>query len=163
LILLRLQTGGRSGLLDRRVEDEYRERQRRRPEHRLGFSTVADLTGAAARWLPRAREGSGVRGGLADKARYRPFFYGVLAFGMLGGLTMNFVGIDPIKALFATAVINGLVAPPLLILITLLGSDRKVMGEHTSGPLSKTFGWLATAAMSIAAIALVLTTVRGGG
>jgi Mn2+/Fe2+ NRAMP family transporter len=43
-----------------------------------------------------------------------------------------------------------------------LGSDRKVMGEHTSGPLSKTFGWLATAVMSIAAIALVLTTVRGG-
>jgi Mn2+/Fe2+ NRAMP family transporter len=109
------------------------------------------------------KEFFGVRGGLADKARYRPFFYGVLAFGMLGGLAMNFVGIDPIKALFATAVINGLVAPPLLILITLLGSDRKVMGEHTSGPLSKTFGWLATAVMSIAAIALVLTTVRGGG
>jgi Mn2+/Fe2+ NRAMP family transporter len=82
---------------------------------------------------------------------------------MLGGLAMNFVGIDPIKALFATAVINGLVAPPLLILITLLGSDRKVMGEHTSGRLSKTFGWLAAAVMSIAAIALVLTTVRGGG
>jgi NRAMP (natural resistance-associated macrophage protein)-like metal ion transporter len=109
------------------------------------------------------KEFFGFRGGLADKARYRPFFYGVLAFGMLGGLAMNFVGIDPIKALFATAVINGLVAPPLLILITLLGSDRKVMGEHTSGPLSKTFGWLATAVMSIAAIALVLTTIRGGG
>jgi Mn2+/Fe2+ NRAMP family transporter len=88
------------------------------------------------------KEFFGVRGGLADKARYRPFFYGVLALGMLGGLAMNFVGIDPIKALFATAVINGLVAPPLLILITLLGSDRRVMGEHASGRLSKTFGWL---------------------
>jgi len=75
---------------------------------------------------------------------------------------MNFVGIDPIKALFATAVINGLVAPPLLILITVLGSDRKVMGEHTSGWLSKTFGWLATGVMTVAAILLVVTTVHGG-
>ena len=109
------------------------------------------------------KEFFGVRGGLADKARYRPFFYGVIACGMLGGLAMNFLGIDPIKALFATAVINGLVAPPLLILITLLGSDRKVMGEHTSGRLSKTFGWLATAVMTVAAIALVVSTVRGTG
>jgi NRAMP (natural resistance-associated macrophage protein)-like metal ion transporter len=109
------------------------------------------------------KEFFGLRGGLADKARYRPFFYGVLALGMLGGLAMNFVGIDPIKALFATAVINGLVAPPLLILIMLLGSDHTVMGEHTSGRLSKTFGWLATAVMSSAAIALVLTAFRGVG
>jgi Mn2+/Fe2+ NRAMP family transporter len=108
------------------------------------------------------KEFLGVRGGLADKARYRPFFYSVLALGMLGGLAMNFVGIDPIKALFATAVINGLVAPPLLILITLLGSDRTVMGEHTSGRLSKTFSWLATAVMTLAAFLLVATTVRGG-
>jgi NRAMP (natural resistance-associated macrophage protein)-like metal ion transporter len=109
------------------------------------------------------KEFFGVRGGLADKARYRPFFYGVLAFGMLGGLAMNFLGIDPIHALFATAVINGLVAPPLLILITLLGSDRKVMGKQTSGPLSKAFSWLATGVMITAAIALVVMTVHGGG
>jgi Mn2+/Fe2+ NRAMP family transporter len=108
------------------------------------------------------KEFFGVRGGLADKPRYRPFFYSVLALGMLGGLAMNFLGIDPIKALFVTAVINGLVAPPLLILITLLGSDRKVMGRQTSGRLSKTFGWLATAVMSIAAVLLVATTVHGG-
>jgi Mn2+/Fe2+ NRAMP family transporter len=107
------------------------------------------------------KEFFGVRGGLADKPRYRPFFYSVLALGMLGGLAMNFLGIDPIKALFATAVINGMVAPPLLILITLLGSDRKVMGGQTSGPLSKTFCWLATAVMTLAAIALVFVTVRG--
>jgi Mn2+/Fe2+ NRAMP family transporter len=81
---------------------------------------------------------------------------------MLGGLAMNFVGIDPIKALFATAVINGLVAPPLLILITWLSSDRKVMGEHTSGLMSKTFGWLASGVMTLAAILLIATTVRGG-
>jgi Mn2+/Fe2+ NRAMP family transporter len=108
------------------------------------------------------KEFFGVRGGLADKARYRPFFYAVLALGMLGGLAMNFIGIDPIKALFATAVINGLVAPPLLILITLLGSDRKVMGEHTSGLWSRTFGWLATGVMTLAAILLIATTVHGG-
>jgi NRAMP (natural resistance-associated macrophage protein)-like metal ion transporter len=107
------------------------------------------------------KEFFGVRGGLADKARYRPFFYAVLAGGMLGGLAMNFLGINPISALFATAVINGLVAPPMLILITLLGSDRKVMGPRTSGWLSKTFGWLAAGVMTIAALALILTTIRG--
>ena len=48
------------------------------------------------------------------------------------------------------------------MLITLLGSDRKVMGEHISGRLSKTFGWLATAVMTIAAVLLVVTTVHGG-
>ena len=105
------------------------------------------------------KEFLGIRGGLADKARYRPLFYGIVACGMLGGLALNFLGINPITALFATAVVNGLVAPPLLILITLLGSDRKVMGKRTSGPWSKTFSWLATGVMTVAAIALIVTSV----
>jgi Mn2+/Fe2+ NRAMP family transporter len=73
---------------------------------------------------------------------------------------MNFLHIDPIKALFITAVINGLVAPPLLVLIVLLAADRAVMKEHVSGLLSKVLTWGATAVMGTAALALVVTTVH---
>jgi Mn2+/Fe2+ NRAMP family transporter len=71
---------------------------------------------------------------------------------------MNFMRIDPIQALFYTAVINGLVAPPLLVLIVLLGSDRTYMKDKVSGPLSRTLTWLATGLMALAAAALLATT-----
>ena len=57
-----------------------------------------------------------------------------------------------------TAIINGVVAPPLLVLIVLLGSDRKVMGERVSGGLSRSLTWTTAAVMSVAAIALLATT-----
>src|SRR5207302_10619779 len=63
--------------------------------------------------------------------------YLVIAAATLVGVGMNFAHIDPIRALFVTAVINGLVAPPLLVLIVLLGSDRRVMGDRASGRLSQ--------------------------
>jgi Mn2+/Fe2+ NRAMP family transporter len=62
------------------------------------------------------------------------------------------------EALFYTAVINGLVAPPLLVLIVLVGSDRTYMEDKVSGRLSKTLTWLATGLMTLAAVALVYTT-----
>ena len=71
---------------------------------------------------------------------------------------MNLVHLDPIKALFYSAMINGLVAPPLMVLIVLLGSDRKLMKDKVSGTLSKTLTWIGTAAMAAAALTLVLVT-----
>ena len=82
-----------------------------------------------------------------------------MAAAVVVGGALNFVGIDPIRALFITAVINGLVAPPLLVLIVLLGSDRRVMKDKVSGPLSKGLTWAATALMTIAALALLVTTL----
>jgi Mn2+/Fe2+ NRAMP family transporter len=73
---------------------------------------------------------------------------------------MNFLGINPIKALFLTAVINGVVAPPLLVLIVLLGSDRSVMKAKVSGLLSKTLTWAATGIMGVAAVALLVTILH---
>lgn len=104
-----------------------------------------------------------MRGSLAVKARYRPTFYAILALATLGGVVMNFLHVDPIRALFVTAVINGLLAPPLLILIVLLGSDRGIMRARVSGVLSKSLTWAATAAMALAAFALVWTTVLHRG
>jgi Mn2+/Fe2+ NRAMP family transporter len=72
-------------------------------------------------------------------------------------MALNFLGIDPVQALFYTAVINGLVAPPLLVLIVELGSDRTYLEDKVSGPLSKTLCWLAAGLMSIAAAALIAT------
>ena len=70
------------------------------------------------------------------------------------------LGVDPIRALFVAAIINGLVAPPLLVLIVLLGSDRKIMKGRVSGPVSRTLTWIATGVMSSAAVALLVTLIH---
>lgn len=122
-----------------------------------GLLTIPILSGSAAYAV---KEFFGIGGSLAIKPAYRPTFYGLIAIATLIGVAMNFLGIDPIGALFWTAVINGLVAPPLLILIVLLGSDRQFMRDKVSGWLSKTLAWGATAAMSVAAILLVVLSIR---
>ncbi len=101
-----------------------------------------------------------IPGTMAAKPRFRPTFYLIIALATLAGVGMNFLDIDPIKALFITAVINGLVAPPLLVLIVLLAADRAVMKERVSGLLSKILTWGAAGVMALAAVALVVTTVH---
>ena len=77
----------------------------------------------------------------------------------LAGLGLNLLDIDPIRALFIAAVINGLVAAPLMVLIALLGSDGEVMGRRRSGRLSQVLTWTATAVMAVAAVAFVAELV----
>jgi NRAMP (natural resistance-associated macrophage protein)-like metal ion transporter len=120
-----------------------------------GLLAIPILSGSAAYAL---REFMGWKGALSTKARYRPTFYGIIAAATLAGVGMNFLHVDPIKALFYSAMINGLVAPPLMVLIVVLGSDRKVMKSKVSGALSKTLTWTATGAMTAAAAALILVT-----
>jgi Mn2+/Fe2+ NRAMP family transporter len=122
-----------------------------------GLLAIPVLSGSAAYAL---KEFAGFKGSLASRARYRPTFYLVLILATLAGVALNLVGVDPIRALFVTAVINGVVAPPLLVLITILGSDRAVMGERTSGPLSRTLTWIAAGIMGAAAAALVVTLLH---
>ena len=121
-----------------------------------GLLAIPILSGSAAYAL---KEFFRLPGNLAAKPQYRPTFYAIMAAAVVIGGALNFVGIDPIRALFITAVINGLVAPPLLVLIVLLGSDRRVMKDKVSGPLSKGLTWAATALMTIAALALLVTTL----
>ena len=121
-----------------------------------GLLAIPILTASAAYAV---REFLGVKGALADKPAYRPTFYAVMVLATIGGIAINLIGINPIRALFVTAVINGIVAPPLLVLIVLLGSSASVMGERTSGTVSKALTWVAAAAMGIAAIALLVTLV----
>jgi Mn2+/Fe2+ NRAMP family transporter len=121
-----------------------------------GLLAIPILTGSAAYAV---KEFFGLKGDLSDKPVYRPTFYVIMAISTIAGIGLNLVGINPIRALFITAIINGLVAPPLLILIVLLGSDRKIMKGRTSGPISRSLTWITTVVMAVAAIALLVTIV----
>jgi NRAMP (natural resistance-associated macrophage protein)-like metal ion transporter len=101
------------------------------------------------------------REGLYLKLRQALGFYGVIAFSTGLGAAINFVGINPIKALYYTAVINGLVAPPLLWIILLISNNRTIMQDKVNGRVSNLLGWITTMAMTIAAAALLLTFSAG--
>ena len=119
-----------------------------------GLLAVPILTGSASYAV---KDFFGLKGGLGDKPAYRPTFYGIIALATIAGVAINLVGVNPIRALYVTAIINGVVAPPLLVLIIILGSSRQVMGPRTSGALSKSLTWIAAGVMGVAAIALVVT------
>ncbi|HZT58583.1 MAG TPA: divalent metal cation transporter [Pyrinomonadaceae bacterium] len=119
-----------------------------------GFLAVPILTGSSAYAIA---ETFGWECSLDAKPREAPKFYGFIAASTLAGALINFAGINPIKALFWTAVINGLLAPPLLVLIMLVSNNPKVMGERTNGRLVNTLGWAAAVIMVAAAVGMFLT------
>jgi NRAMP (natural resistance-associated macrophage protein)-like metal ion transporter len=95
--------------------------------------------------------------GLDEKPRHAKKFYGIIALSTLVGVSIDFLGINPIRALFWTAVINGVVAPPLLVIVMLIANNKRVMGKRTNGLAANIVGWLAAAVMFAAAIGMVLT------
>jgi NRAMP (natural resistance-associated macrophage protein)-like metal ion transporter len=98
--------------------------------------------------------------GLARKPHRAKAFYASIAIATLIGVLLNFSAIDPIKALFWSAVINGLVAVPVMVLMMLLGSNKAVMGEFPLPPVLRFVGWCSTAIMAVAAIGLFATWGR---
>lgn len=98
-------------------------------------------------------------GGLSKKLKQAYAFYGVIIISMFVGLGLNFIGIDPIKALLYAAVANGIVAPIVLTLIVLISSDRRIMGEWVNRPGTKLFGWLVVAIMSLAGAAAIYSFI----
>ena len=119
-----------------------------------GFLAVPILTASSAYAMS---EIFGWRFGLNKKPGRAPQFYGVIALSTIVGIELNFVGIGPVTALYWTAVINGFLAPLLLVLIMLVSGNRRIMGERANGPLLATLGWLTTAAMLVAAAASLMT------
>jgi Mn2+/Fe2+ NRAMP family transporter len=93
-------------------------------------------------------------GSLDRKPALAPKFYGVLAVAMTLGVALDRVGLDAVRMLFWSAVANGVLAPPLIVLVVLLTTDRSVMGDRVNPPLLKWVGWLAAAVMTAAAIAM---------
>ncbi|HEY1929072.1 MAG TPA: divalent metal cation transporter [Caulobacteraceae bacterium] len=119
-----------------------------------GLLALPVLAGSAAYALG---EVMAWRVGLARKWRRAPAFYGAIVAAMVIGGAINFVHLDPMKALFWSAVINGVTAVPLMALIVHLGQRRAAMGEFTLPPVLRTVGWLATAAMAAAAVGMFMT------
>jgi len=119
-----------------------------------GFLAVPVLTGSAAY---AAAEVFGWRHGLDRKPRRAKGFYAVIVGATLVGMLINYVGINPINALFWTAVINGFLTPPLLVLLMLISNNTKIMGKRVNGTALNIVGWMTAVAMTVAVVALVAT------
>jgi len=115
-----------------------------------GLLAVPVLAGSASYAIS---ESFGWREGLNKNLRQAYAFYGVIIISMLAGLGINFVGLDPMKALIYSAVGNGLVAPVVLILIVLIASNTKLMGKRKNSKFTTTLGWIITGIMVVAGIA----------
>ena len=118
-----------------------------------GMLGVPVLAGSAAFATAEAMHW---RGSLDDRPRVAKKFYAVLAVAVVLGLALNFFEINAVEMLFYAAVVNGVLAPPLIVLVTMLTSDEKVMGERVNPPLLKWLGWITAAVMAAATVAMIL-------
>ena len=119
----------------------------------VGLIGVPVLAGSAAY---AAAETMGWKEGLERKTLDARGFYGVIAVSVLLGLGLQYSPITPMKALFWSAVINGVVAVPLMVVIILLASKSSVMGAYTASRPIRALGWVATAIMGVAVVCMFL-------
>ena len=119
----------------------------------VGLIGVPVLAGSAAYALAEAM---GWKEGLERKAKDARGFYAVIAVSVLAGLLIQYSPISPMKALFWSAVINGVVAVPLMVVIILIASRRSVMGAFTSSWPIVVLGWIGAAVMGLAAIMMFI-------
>ncbi len=119
----------------------------------VGLIGVPVLAGSAAYALA---ETMGWKFGLERKVTGARGFYGVIAVSMLAGLVIQYSPISPMKALFWSAVINGVVAVPLMAVIILLACKKSVMGDFTAGWPAVVLSWIATAVMGVAALCMFM-------
>jgi len=119
-----------------------------------GLPAVPVLAGSAAYAVA---EMFGWREGLNQRPREAKAFYAVIALATLAGVGMNFFEVNPMKALYWAAVVNGLLAPPLMIVTMLIARNRRVMGGLVIGRGLAFWGWLSTAVM--AGVAVLFTVV----
>ncbi len=120
-----------------------------------GMLGVPVLAGSCAYAIAEAASWKGAS--LSKTPLRAPQFYFVIAGAMVVGLALNFAKLNAVKMLFWSAVLNGVLAPPLVILVVLLTSDRKVMGKRVNSRGATVLGWICAAVMTAAAIALFVT------
>jgi NRAMP (natural resistance-associated macrophage protein)-like metal ion transporter len=101
------------------------------------------------------------REGLNEPPQRAPKFYGVVAAGIVIGIAMNLLKIDAIKALFWSAVLNGVAAVPLIAVIVWIAANPKIMGSWTSSMLARAWGWATFALMGAAALGMFYFMARG--
>ncbi|MFZ0183856.1 MAG: divalent metal cation transporter [Nitrosotalea sp.] len=120
----------------------------------VGLLAIPVLAGSSAYALS---EQFGWKQGLSKKFRDAKGFYLIIAASTVVGLWINFANIDPIKALIYTAVINGVIAVPLLVVIIKIGNDKKILEGRTNGKKTNIVGWITVAVMGFAAAVMFLT------
>jgi Mn2+/Fe2+ NRAMP family transporter len=118
-----------------------------------GMLGVPVLAGSCAYAISEA---AAWRGTLTRRPQRARRFYSVIAAAMILGLAFNYLGLDAVKVLFYSAVLNGVLAPPLIVLVLLLTSNPNVMGDRVNSPLLRGLGWLAFAVMAAAAIGMFI-------
>ena len=122
-----------------------------------GMLGVPVLAGSAAYAISEAVHW---RGSLSDRPRVATKFYAVLAAAVVLGLVLDFMKFNAVRMLFWAAVVNGCLAPPLIVLVVLLTSDTKVMGTRTNSLLLKILGWATAFVMTLAIAATLLGWIR---
>jgi Mn2+/Fe2+ NRAMP family transporter len=123
-----------------------------------GMLAVPVLAGSAAYAVAEA---AGWRGSLSLVLSRRDAegrgFYGVIAAATIVGVILCFTPMDPVKELFWAAVLNGIIAVPIMVVMMLLATNAKTMGGHTIGPRLRVLGWTATAVMAATVVTLFVT------
>jgi Mn2+/Fe2+ NRAMP family transporter len=124
----------------------------------VGLLAVPVMAGASAYAIAELFKW---REGLSKKFTGARGFYWVIIVSMLAGMALNFIGINPIKALYYAAILNGVIAPVLMFFIFRIGNDEKIMGRFRSPRWVNVFGWFATGLMGVGAISLFVLGALG--
>jgi Mn2+/Fe2+ NRAMP family transporter len=119
-----------------------------------GMLAIPVLAGSAAYAMAGAFHW---KNSLEDEPVVAPRFYSIIVISTLAGVAVGFTPINPIKALYWSAVINGVISVPIMVVMMLMAARRDIMGELVVTRRLKMLGWLATAVMAIAVIAMLIT------
>jgi len=122
-----------------------------------GLLAIPVLAGSSAYALS---EEFGWKEGLSKKFKQAKGFYLIIAASTIVGLWVNFADVDPIKALIYAAVINGIIAVPLLVAIMKIGNDTKILGTRTNSKISNIAGWVTVGIMGLSVIVMFLTWIK---
>ena len=119
-----------------------------------GLLAIPILAGSTAYAIS---ESFGWKEGLYRKFKTAHAFYGVIVVSIIIGIILNFIGINPIKALIYSAIANGIVAPVILVFIVKISGSKKIMGDFKNSFIKNTIGWIATIFMGITAVAAIIS------
>jgi Mn2+/Fe2+ NRAMP family transporter len=120
-----------------------------------GLLAVPVLAGSGAYALGEARRWPT---GFSRNWQEAKAFYATVALATLVGMVMNFSGLDPIKALYWSAVLNGIVAVPVMVMMMMMAARSDIMGRFVVAGALKWLGWIATAVMAAAVVAMLVTS-----
>ena len=118
-----------------------------------GLLAIPVLAGSASYAIS---ETFGWKFGLYRKLKQATSFYGVIIIAMILGILLNFIGLDPIKALIYSAVLNGIISPIILFLIVRISADEQVMGEYKNKKLGNTIGWFTVGLLCLVSIGTII-------